>query len=163
MAQVSLISYIGKVLFPLGSIYITSNASITAEKLQQFYGGTWSKITTTTTGCMVAAAGSSFALDTTFGTNDGRIPSHIHSVTAGGTHTHSAKYRADSSYNAAANVPWVGTNGAITMNGLFYASGAHTHTMSSITAGNSSFPVRTSATDLNVPPYVTVNYFYRSA
>ena len=163
MAQVNLISYIGKVLFPPGSIYITSNASITTAKLQQFYGGTWSKITTTTTGCMVAAAGSSFPRDTTFGTNDGRIPSHTHTVTAGGTHTHSAKYRADSSYAASADVPWSGTSGATTLNSLFYSSGTHTHTMSSITAGNSYFPVRTSATDLNVPPYVTVNYFYRSA
>lgn len=163
MAQINLISYIGKVLFPPGSIYITSNASITTEKLQQFYGGTWSKLTTTTTGCMVAAAGSSFPRDTTFGTNDGRIPSHAHNVDAGGTHTHDAKYKVDSSYNAGADVPWASASYSTTLTSLFYSSGAHTHTMSSITATNSSFPVRTSATDLNVPPYVTVNYFYRSA
>lgn len=163
MASVTLLSYIGKVLFPVGSIYITINPSITTAKLASFYGGTWSKVTTTTPGLMVAASGSSFTLGSTFGANDGRIPSHTHTVTAGGTHTHAAKYQVDSNYAENADVPWNATTYNTTLNSLFYSSGAHTHTMSSITASNSSFPVRTSATDLNVPPYVTVNYFRRTA
>jgi len=70
MATTSLISYISKVLYPKGSVFISIDPAITTTTLANFYGGTWTKLDTSV-GCMVAASGSSFTLGGTAGTDAG--------------------------------------------------------------------------------------------
>ena len=163
MANIDLIKYIGKVLYPVGSIYITTDYSITTTKLANYFGGSWYK-TSTTGGCFFPAAGSSYTAFTGIGSNNGKLLSHSHTTgTTGSSHTHSGKYKQDSSYNDTGDPTWTyNGDGHGTKSGVFLASdGTHSHPTTN--AVNSSYTVRGSADNLNRPPYVTVFYFYRTA
>lgn len=161
MANITLAQYIGRTLYPVGSVYITIDYSTTVEKLQALYGGTWYK-TSSNGGVFFPAAGSTYTKWSNYGSNNAVLISHSHTVASGGGHTHSGKYKENSSYNDKGDPVWTynGT-GHGTKSGVFLASdGTHTHVTG---APNSSYAVRSSGTDFNRPPYVTVFYFHRTA
>lgn len=156
--MVNLIQYMKEILYPVGSIFISTDINITTSTLASLYGGTWSKITATN-GCMVAASGSTFAINTSNGNDNGYVISHTHSsTTAGSEHTHSSRYTADCSASKAGDP--VHSDNTVAKSGVFYSSGAHTHSTSST---SSSYAVFNANTNLNIPPYITVNYFWRTA
>ena len=160
MANIELHKYIARTLYPVGSVYITMDYSTTVAKLQALYGGTWYK-TSSNGGVFFPAAGTTYAFQSNYGNNNALLISHSHTVASGGGHTHSAKYKADSSYNDSGDPVWSGNSTTKTKSGVFLASdGTHTHVTNAV---KSSYTVRADGTNFNRPPYVTVFYFFRTA
>lgn len=111
-------------LYPVGSVYISFNST----SPQTLFGGTWVRMKDR----VLMASGDTYAPNTTGGSatvtlNVNQLPSHNHSLTTNGSHTHSA-----SSANAG--------NHNHTVSGTIANAGDHTHTWSgsSASAGNHS-------------------------
>ena len=105
-------------LYPVGSVYISFNPT----SPQTLFGGTWTRLKDR----VLMAAGDTYAINTTGGSasvtlNVNQLPSHNHSLTANGSHTHSA-----SSANAG--------NHNHTVSGTIANAGDHTHTWSGSSA-----------------------------
>ena len=109
-------------LYPVGSVYISFNATDPTT----LFGGTWVRMKDR----VLMASGDTYAPNTTGGSatvtlTTSNLPSHNHSITTNGNHTHSA-----SSANAG--------NHNHTVSGTIANAGDHTHTWSgsSASAGN---------------------------
>ena len=135
-------------LYPVGSVYISFNPT----SPQTLFGGTWIRLKDR----VLMAAGDTYAINTTGGSasvtlNVNQLPSHNHSLTTNGSHTHSASSADAGNHNHSvsgtiANAgdhthTWSGSsesagNHTHTFTGSSASAGNHTHTATTSTAGN---------------------------
>ena len=163
-------------VYPVGSIYI--NAAVTTNPATLLGFGTWSEI-----GAGKVLVGQDTgdalfdALGDTGGSKDAIAVSHTHTLTAasaasGGAHTHTvtdpghfhsngATYGYNMGYASGGSSQAVGsfTNTGTKTTGITIDSGgAHTHTLSGSTDSTGS-----SGTNANLPPYIVVKMWKRTA
>ena len=137
-------------LYPVGSVYISFNPT----SPQTLFGGTWVRMKDR----VLMAAGDTYAINTTGGSasvtlNENQLPSHNHSLTTNGSHTHSASSaNAGNHYHSVSGTianagdhthTWSGSsesagNHTHTFTGSSASAGNHTHTATTSTAGNHS-------------------------
>lgn len=141
-----------ELIYPIGSIFMSTNSVSPAV----LFGGTWERIQDR----FLLAAGSVYAEGSTGGSADASVIAHTHSVTgtaaSNGAHTHSMKeIWSDGS----------GSKSAYTMSSSrkqttrsTASAGAHTHTVSGTAASTG-----VAATGKNMPPYLTVYVWKRTA
>ena len=139
-------------LYPVGSVYISFNSADPST----LFGGTWVRLKDT----FLLANGDSYAPNTSGGSATKTIsvknlPSHTHSLSSAGNHTHSymTPLRAKDTDRGAT---FESSLWSIDNNGTYNTSsaGAHTHTV-----GNTG-----SGLPLNImPPYTTVYAWRRTA
>lgn len=169
-----------ELIYPVGAIYMSTN-NISPQVL---FGGTWEQIQNR----FLLAAGSSYSAGSTGGSADASLPAHTHTVSgtaaSNGAHTHSVSGTAasngahthgmgniwsdgsgsSSAYTMSSNRKLktrnTGSSGAHThtVSGTAASNGAHTHTVSGTAASNG-----VSATGKNMPPYLTVYMWKRTA
>ena len=139
-------------IYPVGSIYM----SVNNVNPGTFLGGTWSALQDR----FLIGAGSSYGVNATGGSKDAVIPAHSHtgSVASSGAHYHttlSMKGSGSTSGNVAESYGTYGTtrNIRIPFSGN---DGAHTHTVTVDSTGSS-------ATNANLPPYLAVYMWKRTA
>lgn len=150
-------------IYPIGSIYLSVN-SINPSTL---FGGTWEQIKDK----FLLSAGDSYSLGSTGGEANhtlsvAEMPSHSHSwsqssCTNPGNHTHVVG--ADKDGGAGSNRYTVHITSNNTANGQQYspvsgAAGGHTHTISGNNTNTGSGQAHN-----NMPPYITVNVWKRTA
>ena len=145
-------------LYPVGSVYISFNPT----SPQTLFGGTWVRMKDR----VLMASGDTYAPNTTGGSatvtlNENQLPSHNHSLTTNGSHTHSASSANAGNHNHSvsgtiANAgdhthTWSGSSESAgehthTFTGSSALAGNHTHTFtgSSASAGNHSHTATTS-------------------
>ena len=143
-------------LYPVGSVYISFNPT----SPQTLFGGTWVRLKDR----VLMASGDTYAPNTTGGSatvtlNENQLPSHNHSLTANGSHTHSASSANAGNHNHSvsgtiANAgdhthTWSGSsesagNHTHTFTGSSASAGNHSHTATTSTAGNHSHTGTTS-------------------
>jgi hypothetical protein len=140
--------------YPVGSIYINSASSSNPSTLLGF--GTWEAFGA---GRVLIGFNSSDALfdtlEETGGSKDATLVSHNHSATtaSAGSHQHGYAYGALTNidgYGIAEGVPYDQSPSTTE------AAGAHTHTVTVNSSGSS-------ATNANLPPYITVRMWKRTA
>lgn len=142
--------------YPVGSYYETSNTSFDPNTA---WGGTW---VLETAGKFHLSAGTGYTAGSTGGSADAIVPSHKHSVSkvtgaiTGGAHTHDIANR--SVYGGSSNYMalYKGGTGTSTNAAL---SKTHTH---DLPAHNTDYE-GTSGTGANMPPYIAVNRWHRTA
>jgi hypothetical protein len=171
-----------QVIYPIGCIYTTT---VSTNPNTVFGFGTWSAYGA---GRVLISAGGGYSAGATGGSADATLPAHTHSVTATGTsggqsnthnhsisitdpgHSHSVTayssqadaYNLISKYSSVSNGVSVGTTSATT--GISATAGNasqdHTHSLSvSGTSGSAG----SSATGANLPPYIVVYMWQRTA
>ena len=158
----SLLLFIGQKLtglqaqiYPVGSIYIcthTTNPSV-------LFGGTWQKIE----GRFLLGASASYELNSTGGSANAIVPYHRHLIAAqgisGGSHAHSMGMHWSSGAGGSSAYK-KDSNRALTSRNT-ETSASHSHTLAAHytnyegTSGN--------ATGANMPPYLAVNVWQRTA
>ena len=125
-------------LYPVGSVYISFNPT----SPQTLFGGTWIRLKDR----VLMAAGDTYAINTTGGSasvtlNVNQLPSHNHSLTTNGSHTHSASSADAGNHNhsVSGTIANAGDH-THTWSGSSASAGNHTHTFtgSSASAGNHS-------------------------
>ena len=149
-------------LYPVGSVYISFNPT----SPQTLFGGTWIRLKDR----VLMAAGDTYAINTTGGSasvtlNINQLPSHNHSLTTNGSHTHSASSANAGNHNHTVTGS-IAQNGAHThiwsgsaanagqhthtWSGSAASNGAHTHTItaSSASAGNHNHTITASASSV---------------
>ena len=153
------------VVYPVGSIYMSVNSTSPAT----LFGGTWQKIE----GRFLLASGTTsgenptidntYTLGDTDGSKDAVVVKHTHTQNA---HTHDAYYSAfvESSENLGITAKWnithtTGTSGFVYSN-LSPTLNRSTHTAST-TATNQN--TGEDGTNKNMPPYLVVNVWKRTA
>lgn len=170
-------------VYPVGSIYMsTANVSPTA-----LFGGTWVKIE----GRFLLCSSSAYPLGSTGGSANATLPAHTHTVnlTSGtaGEHVHSASTSIGSSGLHQHTIDSIGYpgSGSVTVARIGYVNGAgnthspktesagsHTHsaTTNIVAAGSHTHTVTGStastgysANGANMPPYLVVNMWRRTA
>lgn len=123
-------------LYPVGSVYISFNSTSPAT----LFGGTWTRLKDS----VLMAAGDTYAINTTGGSasvtlNVNQLPSHNHSLTTNGSHTHSASSANAGNHNhtVSGTIANAGDH-THTWSGSSASAGGHTHTFtgSSASAGN---------------------------
>ena len=123
-------------LYPVGSVYISFNPT----SPQTLFGGTWIRLKDR----VLMAAGDTYAINTTGGSasvtlNVNQLPSHNHSLTTNGSHTHSASSANAGNHNhsVSGTIANAGDH-THTWSGSSASAGEHTHTFtgSSASAGN---------------------------
>lgn len=142
--------------YPVGSYYETSNTSFDPNTA---WGGTW---VLETAGKFHLSAGTGYTAGSTGGSADAIVPYHRHSVAkvtdaiTGGAHTHDIANR--SVYGGSSNYTalFKGGTGTSTNAAL---SETHTH---DLPAHNTDYE-GTSGTGANMPPYIAVNRWHRTA
>lgn len=142
--------------YPVGSYYETSD---TAFNPNTAWGGTW---VLEAAGNFHVSAGTGYAAGSTGGSADAIVPSHRHSVSkvtdaiTGGAHTHDIANR--SVYSGSSNyiALFKGGTGTSTNAAL---SETHKH---DLPAHNTDYE-GTSGTGANMPPYIAVNRWHRTA
>jgi len=177
-ATTALVFAVMQALYPVGSIY-TSTASTNPNTLFGF--GTWS---TFGAGRVLISAGGSYSAGATGGSADAIAVAHTHSFSAttgteSANHSHtvsisdpghnhtftvyasqSDSYGLASRYSSTSNPSTVTTAGAYT--GISASAGTqsayHTHSLSGTTGSTGS-----SATGANLPPYIVVYMWQRTA
>lgn len=137
-------------LYPVGSVYISFNPT----SPQTLFGGTWVRMKDR----VLMASGDTYAPNTTGGSatvtlNVNQLPSHNHSLTTNGSHTHSASSANAGNHNHSvsgtiANAgdhthTWSGSsalagNHTHTFTGSSASAGSHTHTITASTASAGS-------------------------
>ena len=139
-------------IYPVGSIYM----SVNNVNPGTFLGGTWTALQDR----FLIGAGSSYGVNATGGNKDAIIPSHTHtgSVASSGAHYHTTltmKGSGSTSGNVAESYGTYGStrNIRIPFSGT---DGAHTHTVTVDSTGSS-------ATNANLPPYLAVYMWKRTA
>lgn len=158
----SLLLFIGQKLtglqaqiYPVGSIYIcthTTNPSV-------LFGGTWQKIE----GRFLLGASASYELNSTGGSANAVIPYHRHSIAeqsiTGGAHSHGMGERWSDGSGKETAYKRSDDRKRTTINTSSSASHSHTlaahYTAYEGTSGN--------ATGANMPPYLAVNIWKRTA
>ena len=131
-------------LYPVGSVYISFNPT----SPQTLFGGTWVRMKDR----VLMASGDTYAPNTTGGSatvtlNVNQLPSHNHSLTTNGSHTHSASSANAGNHNhsVSGTIANAGDH-THTWSGSSASAGNHTHTFtgSSASAGNHSHTATTS-------------------
>jgi len=162
-------------VYPVGAIYMSVNSTSPAS----LFGGTWARIT----GAFLLAAtdggssGASQAAGNTGGAatvtlTEQNMPSHNHSIPAlsgtaksNGNHIHAMRYKAPS--GGSSGYAWVyGTNNAVwaaatESDSMMKSTGAHTHTVE--TTANTSGSKGSGTAHNNMPPYLSVYVWKRTA
>ena len=143
------------VVYPVGSIYMSVNSTSPAT----LFGGTWQKIEDK----FLLASGTNYTNGDTGGSADAVVVEHTHTQNA---HTHDAYYSAfvESSQNLGITEKWnvthtSGSSGFVYSN-LSPTLNRSTHTAST-TATNQN--AGESGTNKNMPPYLVVNVWKRTA
>lgn len=173
--------YVFNAIYPVGSIYMSVN-DVSPEDL---FGGVWDKIE----GQFLLGTSDSYTLGATGGTADAVVVSHTHPQVAhthtvgnnskahthsvsGGSHNHEyGVYKNRSADGSSRDTPGSPTSGDATYNTTSKShthtvgnnSVAHTHSVSggATTTGAASSGV--SGTGKNMPPYLAVNIWKRTA
>ena len=123
-------------LYPVGSVYISFNATDPST----LFGGTWVRMKDR----VLMASGDTYAPNTTGGSatvalTTSNLPSHNHSLTTNGSHTHSASSANAGNHNhtVSGTIANAGDH-THTWSGSSASAGGHTHTFtgSSASAGN---------------------------
>jgi hypothetical protein len=157
----SAITAVKTALFPVGAIY-TATVSTNPATLLGF--GTW---TAFGAGRVLIGNGGGFSAGATGGSADAIVVSHTHtySSTTGdaGTHQHSLQFAASSADDGPTSSGGTRTDSGgsvLTMNGnhLALSAGNHNHSVSGTTASTGS-----SGTNANLPPYIVVYMWQRTA
>lgn len=162
MALINIKDFIGRVIHPIGSLYITDESVNPAS----LWGGAWEKWEN----YFLLGAGSTYPIDTTGGSNDGSIITHTHTINS---HNHEAAQSASTGNNwnfYAYNPNKSVVKGRIINNGegnevtwaakavsgdLGWASGGIAAASMSWSSSGSS------ATNANMPPYKNVHIWHR--
>lgn len=167
-------------IYPVGSIYMSVNSVSPAT----LFGGTWERIQDR----FLLAAGSTYSAGGTGGSADAVVVSHTHSTSgtaaSNGAHTHSVSGTAASAgaHTHSMNNLWSNGSGSSTaytmqsnrtlttrntasagahthsVSGTAASAGAHTHSVSGTAASTG-----VAATGKNMPPYLTVYMWKRTA
>lgn len=146
------------VFYPVGSYYETSDTTFNPNTA---WGGTW---VLETAGQFHVSAGTGYAAGSTGGSADAIVPYHRHSVAkvtdaiTGGAHTHDIENR--SVYSGSSNyiALFKGGTGTSTNAAL---SETHTH---DLPAHNTDYEGTSgNTTGANMPPYIAVNRWHRTA
>jgi hypothetical protein len=157
----SAITAVKAALFPVGAIY-TATVSTNPSTLLGF--GTW---TAFGAGRVLIGNGGGFSAGDTGGSADSIVISHTHTysstTSSSGTHQHSLQFAASSADDGPTSSGGTRTDSGgvvTTMNGnhLALSAGAHTHSISGTTDSTGS-----SGTNANLPPYVVVYMWQRTA
>lgn len=144
------------VFYPVGSYYETSDTTFDPNTA---WGGTW---VLEAAGKFHVSAGTGYAAGSTGGSADAIVPSHKHSVSkvtdaiTGGAHAHDIANR--SVYSGGSNyiALFKGGTGTSTNAAL---SETHTHDL----PAHETDSTGTSGTGANMPPYIAVNRWHRTA
>jgi len=140
----------GKLLYPVGSIYI--NAGVTTNPATLLGFGTWVAFGAGRVMVGLDAGDALFdALEETGGSKDAIVVSHTHSVTDPG-HNHSVVIQSESTDD----IDYANT-------GVPYLSNRSTTTTGTATTGISIASAGVSGTNANVQPYITVAMWKRTA
>lgn len=150
------VSGVLNIFYPVGSYYETSDTTFNPNTA---WGGTW---VLETAGKFHVSAGTGYTAGSTGGSADAIVPYHRHSVAkvtagiTGGAHTHDIANR--SVYGGSSNYMalYKGGTGTSTNAAL---SETHTH---DLPAHNTDYE-GTSGTGANMPPYIAVNRWHRTA
>lgn len=140
-------------VYPVGSVYINASSSTNPNTLLGF--GTWVEFGA---GRVIVGQNASDALfdtlEETGGSKDAIVVSHTHTGTtaSNGTHTHTFNVNDVSGRFTATGSP--GTFAGVT--NTTDPAGAHTHTFTTDSAGSSG-------TNANLPPYIVVKMWKRTA
>lgn len=165
-AALNLVVEIGKLLYPVGSVYINSMSTVNPSVLLGF--GTWVIFGAGRVLVSLNSSDPSFdSLEETGGSKDAIAVSHTHtgSTNTAGSHSHNLAASSgdtDSMLNSASNTGIAGwSNGFAGYTGggnvtLVQANGDHTHTFTTNSAGSSG-------TNANLQPYITVSMWKRTA
>ena len=133
-------------IYPVGSIYMSTKD----VSPQTFLGGTWVRLQDR----FLLGASSTYAVNSKGGSKDAIVVSHTHTMQSAGSHTHNiGRDRDCASGSANWSVHTAGTSGAGATSPTSSAGG-HTHTID--TTG-------TSGTNANMPPYLAVYMWERTA
>ena len=142
-------------VYPIGSIYITTTED-TVVKVQNKLGGTWEQIEDR----FLLGAGSTYLANTTGGSSDAVVVSHAHTGTtdSAGAHTHNAwtAFRGSCGANDAYLDGSACGSSAIERGGRISSAGNHYHTFTTSYVG-------VDGTGKNMPPYITVYMYKRTA
>jgi len=153
-------------IYPVGSIYM----SVSSTSPQSLFGGTWVQLKDR----FLLGAGSTYSNGSTGGSKDAIIVSHTHTTVSAGSHDHSCSSGGAHShgYNSPSNrsgdylsessngTAWRGSGDGWTTG----EAGSHSHTIGS--GGSHSHTVNStgsSGTDKNMPPYLVVYMWKRTA
>ena len=141
-------------LYPVGSIYTNASVSTNPGTLLGF--GTWTAFGAGRFMVGLNASDSSFdTAEETGGSKDAVLVSHSHTGTtdSAGTHSHTFNFSPGSGGDGdASGAPRINTSGTTTT----ASAGAHTHTFTTSTEGSSG-------TNANLPPYIVVYMWKRTA
>lgn len=144
-------------VYPVGSIYVNATNATNPGTLLGF--GTWTAFGAGRV--MVGFDAGDTLFDTaeeTGGSKDAIVVEHTHTYSgttdSSGTHTHTIPTSNTGDSSGKADVGNGATEGTLTTN----SAGAHTHTFSGTTASTGS-----SGTNANLPPYITVYMWKRTA
>ena len=142
--------------YPVGSIYMNASNSTNPGSLLGF--GTWVEFGE---GKMLLGESSSYSAGSTGGSKDAVVVSHTHTATVSSVsdHQHLTSWgEATGGKYGTAGTGQFGSSGTDTDNREFYtsAAGGHTHSTSISTTGSSG-------TDANMPPYIVVYMWKRTA
>lgn len=147
---------IASVIYPVGAIYMSVDSTSPAT----LFGGTWSRINDT----FLLAAGSTYSAGATGGSADAIIPNHKHSVSgvtnaiSGGAHQHTMS--AEWSSGSGSDSGYTKTSNRSTGTKTVPSSGSsHNH---NLPAHDTDY-TGVSATDKNMPPYLAVYVWKRTA
>jgi hypothetical protein len=158
-AATNLVVEIGKLLFPVGSIYV--NAGVTTNPATLLGFGTWASFGAGRVPVGLNAGDPLFdALEETGGSKDAVVVSHTHSFsgTTGGVGNHNHAINRYTNNGAGQNGFGGGDNGVFAATNYTADAGAHNHSFSGTTA-----PTGSSATNANLQPYITVAMWKRTA
>ena len=135
------------IIYPIGSIYMTISETSPAS----LFGGTWSQIT----GMYYLRAyiddpnsGGYTEPGQTGGSNfitTESLPSHKHTITTNGAHTHSMKYAVQLPTSGSVWTPKTQASDSVdgSTTGYMASAGSHTHTIGSTGGGKDTFPLIT--------------------
>lgn len=157
-AALNLVVEIGKLLYPVGSVYINSMSTVNPSVLLGF--GTWTAFGAGRV--MVGLDGSDAlfdALEETGGSKDATVVSHTHTGTTStaAAHQHSSP-DGNQFITSTSGAIYGGGGSSLYQSGssLTQAAGAHNHTFTTNSAGSSG-------TNANLQPYITVSMWKRTA
>ena len=151
-------SLVGDLLFPVGAIYSSTSSTNPGTSLGF---GTWTQFAA---GRMMMGAGGSFSPGTTGGSNDAITVSHTHTysgttgaMSANSTHSHTFTIK-DRNFDTPPYAPLHAAGSNWSTGTTSTADISHTHSFSGTTASTGS-----SGTNANLPPYIVVYMWQRTA
>ena len=146
---------LANLLYPIGTFFESSDANFNPNT---YFGGTWTEIS----GRSLVSANdtdSTFKVDKIGGTADIPVLTHTHSTDAQGAHSRIVGVRRADSYKSSSDgissgMPW---NTTVSIEGLFFSSiNLHNYHGTSTSTGQSGIK-------MNLPPYIIIKCWYRTA